>query len=229
MEIIEKNLEKQNLIIFGIGYFADQIFRYLCLEGKTVEAFTVEKKYCDKKCFHDLPVIPFEELENHFSKNNISILVCIGYNKMNQVRKRVFDRIKDKGYKILSYTHPNATVLTDKLELGNIILENVSIGIGCFVGEGNIFYNNSVICHDVIIHNYNYFSPSSTILGGAQIKNGCFLGGNSTIKNGITIEDNSLIGANAFVRRDTRKKEVIVPANSITLDYDSFLLAEKLM
>lgn len=217
------------IIIFGAGFFADQIYRYLTKEGKFVSAFTVEKEYCTAKWFHDIQVIPFEELELHFSKENISILICVGYNKMNQIREQIFEKIKNKGYKILSYIHPKATVLADRVGMGNIILENASIGIGCIIGEGNIFYNNAVICHDVSVNSFNYFSPSSTVLGTAVVKNGCFLGANATIKNGITIDDYSLIGANAFVRKNTCKQSVVVPAESVVLDCNSLSLVNKLM
>ncbi len=91
------------------------------------------------------------------------------------------------------------------------------------------FYNNVVICHDVCINSFNYFSPSSTVLGTAKIKYGCFIGANATIKNGIIIDDYSLIGANSFVRKNTCKESVVVPAKSVVLDCNSLFLVEKLM
>ncbi len=109
------------------------------LEGKCISAFTVEKDYCTTEKFHDIDVIPFEELELHFPKESINILICIGYNKMNRIRERIYEKVKEEGYSILSYIHPKATVLTDKMGIGNIILENASIGIGCSIGEGNVF------------------------------------------------------------------------------------------
>ena len=217
------------LIVFGIGYFADQIFRYLSYEGIHVTAFTVEKEFCNVKTFHGLPVIPFEELEKHYSKDEYRVLICIGYNEMNTIRERIFEKVKKMGFRISSFIHPSATILTNNLGEGNIVLENVSISIGCSIGNGNIFYNNAVICHDVSIDDFNYFSPSSTVLGEVTIRNNCFFGGNSTCKNRITIEDYCLIGANSFVNDNTQKNEVIVPAKSIVLDCDSFSLVEKLM
>lgn len=223
------NRKTNKTIIFGIGFFADQIFRYCMMEGIQVVAFTVEKEYYGAESFHGLPVIPFEDLEKTYSKDSFSILICVSYNNMNQDREKVFKKIKEKGYTISSFIHPTATILADSLGEGNIILENASIGIGCRIGDGNIFYNNTVISHDTVIKNYNFFAPSSTVLGGVKINNGCFFGGNSTIKNKTIIRDYSLVGANAFVRQDTEEKSVIVPAESKKLKYDSFSIIDRIM
>ena len=221
--------QTDRIVIFGIGAFADQIFRYLMMEGIHVTAFTVEKDFCELSSFHDLPVVPFEELDKTYAKDSFSILICVGYNKMNQIRKRIFETVKEKGYRISSFIHPTATVLATDFGEGNIVLENANIGIGCIIGNGNIFYNNSVICHDAIIQDFNYFSPSVTVLGGAIVQNCCFLGGNSTIKNKAIVRDYSLVGANAFVRQDTKEKSVIVPAMSASLNRDSFSIIERIM
>lgn len=223
------NRKTNKTIIFGIGFFADQIFRYCMMEGIQVVAFTVEKEYYGAESFHGLPVIPFEDLEKTYSKDSFSILICVSYNNMNQDREKVFKKIKEKGYTISSFIHPTATILADSLGEGNIILENASIGIGCRIGDGNIFYNNTVISHDTVIQNYNFFAPSSTVLGGVKINNGCFFGGNSTIKNYITIDDYCLVGANAFVRNSTNKNEVIVPTKSVSLNAESMYFVDKLM
>lgn len=148
---------------------------------------------------------------------------------MNQLRERIFKMLKDDGYNIAHYIHPQATILTDDFGEGNIVLENASIGIWCRIGDGNIFYNNAVICHNVRINSFNYFSPSSTVLGEVTIFNGCFFGGNSTIKNGITIDDYCLIGTNAFVRDNISKYKVIVPTKSKELDLNSLSFVDKLM
>ena len=220
---------QDGIVVFGIGRFAEQIFRYLSIENIRVKAFTVEKAYCDKKMLHGLSVIPFEDLDNFYSKEDISILICVGYNKMNLIREQIYEKVKSQGYNIASFIHPTATVLSDDIGEGNIVLENASIGIGCRVGDGNIIYNNTAISHNVTINNFNYFSPSSTVLGGVTVNDGCFFGGNSTIKNDIIIEDHCLIGANAFVRHNTKKNAVIVPAKSVMLECDSFSLVDKLM
>lgn len=73
-------MTERKIVIFGIVIFAEQIYRYLSIEGIKVISFTVEKDYCNKELLHDIPVIPYEELGKYYSKNNIEILVCIGYN-----------------------------------------------------------------------------------------------------------------------------------------------------
>lgn len=221
--------DDKKIVLYGIGYFASQINRYLIMEGIHISAFTVEQAFCDKDVFQGIPVIPFENLKQYYSINDIKIIVCIGYNMMNQARAKVFSLIKEHGFEIGSYIHPSATILSDALGEGNIVLENVNISIGCSIGNGNVLFNNVVISHDTRIGDFNYFAPSSTVLGTCDIRNNCFLGGNSTIKNKSFIDDYTLVGANAFVRINTKKYSVIVPAKSIELDTKSTDMIQRIM
>lgn len=219
----------RELIIFGVGEIACQVFQHIILEKKyRVVAFTINKQYCSISSLFGLPVVPFEELDILFPNKNYCILVCIGFNQMNKTRKNIFDMILEKGYEIIGYKHDTATVLTKEVGLGNIILENVNISIGCKIGNGNIFVNNSVVCHDVKMKDFNYVSPGSVVLGHAKIGSFCFLGANSTIKDNIIVDDYNLIGANAFVNKNTLKNDVYVPPKSYKLKKYSYEMIEHL-
>lgn len=213
----------ENIIIYGIGDLADQLYRYINTDKQyRVLAFTVENNYINCCTFFGLPVIPFEKLaDEYINKDSYKILVCVGYNNMNQTRTKIFSNILINGYHIASYIHPTATVLTESLGYGNIILENANLSIGSKLGNGNIIYNNAVICHDTKIGNFNFLAPNSCILGFSEIGNNCFLGAHSTIRNKIIINDMCLIGAQCFVTEDMNKGEVMVPAMSKKLNKSS--------
>lgn len=210
----------KKVIIFGITDLAELLFNYLQNQNDIkVCAFTVNKDFLPTdNIFLGLNTVAFEDIEKHFSKEEYSILVCVGYNNMNQSREKIFDAIRQKGYKIESFIHPDAKVFTDKLGEGNIIFSGVIIDILTSVGNGNIFYTGSLLSHHSKIGNYNFFAVKSCIAGHVDIENNCFLGAHSTVKNGVNIQSYSLIGANAYVDRDTEEYNVIVPLKSLRLD-----------
>lgn len=217
----------EKIIIYGTGDLASQLYRYMNMDNRyEVDAFTVEKQYCSSDCFCGLPVIPFETIEKTFSPDNYKVLVCVGYNNMNRTRARVFDLVKDKGYKIASFIHSTATILTNDLGTGNIILENVTLSIGSKVGIGNIIYNNAVLSHDVKIGDFNLIAAATCFLGCSSVENFCFVGGNSTIKDKVKINDYSLIGAGTYINKSTKPGSVYVPikAQKLKVKSDEILI-----
>lgn len=208
----------KNVIIFGTTQFAEILYFFLKQENKyNVCGFTVDKKYIKKETFCDLPVFPFENIEDKFNPKDFGIFICMGYTNMNTVRAEKFTKAKQKGYAIESYTHPTAVVLSKDFGEGNIIMENVTVGAFCKFGDGNVLWANAHIAHHTCIKDYNFFTISVAVAGNIRIGSYNFFGNNCTIKNGINIEDYSLIGAGCYLSEDTKKYGVYVPPKSYQL------------
>ena len=207
-----------NVIIFGTTQFAELLYHYLSSNPDyNVCGFTVDQEFCTTSHYCNLPLIPFEEIENKFDPENYGMFICVGYTKMNSIRASRFEEAKRKGYKIMSYAHESATILTEDFGEGNIIMENVTIGAFSSIGNGNIFYPNAHVAHHTTIGNYNFFTISVAIAGNIIIGNNCFFGNNCTIKNNISIADYTLVGAAAYVSANTAAYSVYVPPRSICL------------
>lgn len=136
---------------------------------------------------------------------------------MNCTRKQAYLRTKQKGYDILSYIHPTATVLAEKVGEGTVALERAIIGPFAEIGIGNIIWAGANIAHDTKIGNFNFFAIESAVAGNVKIGDHCFFGNNCTIKNGIRISDYTLVGAGCYVAHDTEAYSVHVPARSVVL------------
>lgn len=216
---------KKKIVIFGTTDFAYQIYRYIKQDNENeVVAFTANKEFCSSSTFLDLPVIPIEELSDFISMENCCIIIAIGYNSMNNIRNKVYKQVKELGFQVGSYIHKSAVVLSDNIGEGNIILEGTIIGLGCKIGKCNVFMSGTCISHDCVIGDFNFFAPSATVAGKVLIENKCFIGANSTIKNELSIADYSLIGAGAYLNFSTKRKQVIVPSRSMSLDKESLEL-----
>lgn len=211
--------------IYGTTDLAENLFYLLSEDGVKITGFVVERKYITDECrtilFKDetrnLPVIPFEELEAHYKKQEIAIYLCIGYTNMNRVRREKFLEIKKRGYRIENYIHRTACVETDQLGEGNLIFEQAYIGMYATLGNGNIVYPKALIAHHTKVGDFNYFAISASTAGHVAVGDENFLGNNATTKDKITIGNGNLIGANAYVQHDLLDGNVVVPERSIIL------------
>lgn len=207
-----------NVVIYGVGRFSSMIGQYIMNDKRfKLLGFTIQKEYILEDNLMGLNVFPYENLKDlHLKK--FSIIVAIGYTKLNRVREKIYNQIVSDGYDISSYIHQS--VIKNKntrIGIGNIILENVIIQPNTSIGNSNIFFSNVVVSHDTIIDSFNYFAPSVVISGNAQITSYCFMGSNSTISNGIFVAPRTIVGANALIRKDTSEAQVIVPTKSYIL------------
>lgn len=146
------------------------------------------------------------------------MIICVGYTHMNSVRQRIFHEAKGKGYNIISFIHKTATVLTDDIGEGTIIMERALIGPFCKLGNANIIFADAHIAHHTTVGDFNFFTISVAVAGNVKIGCNCFFGNNCTIRNGIEIEDYTLVGAGAYVSRNTEKYDVLVPTRAVKLE-----------
>lgn len=225
------DVSMKKVIIFGIDQFAELLTHFLEQEKKyEIAAYTVERPYIDtlsiqrnKAVGYNYLVVPFDEIEKHCPPEQYEMFICIGYNKMNNTRKRIFEEAAARGYRILSYIHPTATVLTEDIGEGTIVMERAVIGAFVKMGKGNVFWADAHVAHHTVIGDFNFFTISTAVAGNISIGNNCFFGNNCTIKNGIRIADYSLIGAGCYVSRSTEPYSVHVPVRSVVLEGKSSL------
>lgn len=211
-------MDLKKAIILGTGNFADGIYYFLKQEDDIeICGFTVDSKYRCGDTYDGLPLVDYETVEDVFPPNEYGIYICIGYIKMCMLRERMFNQALDKGYEILSYIHPTAVVNAKSMGIGTMILENVTIGPDCEIGNGNVFRANAHLAHNAHVGDFNYFTISVSLAGRMNIGNHCFFGNNCTVKDGLKISDFTLVGAGCYVSKDTEPYGVYVPARSVHL------------
>ena len=181
-------------------------------------AYTVDKAYLESDTYDGLPAVAYEEVEKAYPPTEYTMVIALGYKKMNQIRQQKFEDAKRKGYRIENFVHPSVVDESVAMGEGNIILEHVTLAYGTKIGNSNIIWNGSQISHESQVGDYNFFSVDSVIAGKTVVKNNCFLGINSTVLGNRTLEYATLVGAGAFVKENTEPYSVYVPARSICLE-----------
>lgn len=211
----------KKLILYGNTEFAKMMKYYIDTDtDREVACYTVEEKYINEKQIGLIDVVPFENINiKLYPIEQYEILICIGYSKMNNVRKRIFNKCKNMGYTVASYVHSSTKIPHGtKIGEGNIILENVTIQPFVKLGNSNLIWYNSTIAHNCVVGNFNTLCGMSSLSGCVKIGDNCFIGNNATIKDHILIRDYTLVGAASYINKDTEKYSVYVPERTIRLD-----------
>lgn len=144
---------------------------------------------------------------SEFDPKKYKVMIAIADPK---VRKQVLSKLPHNT-KFFSWVHPTS-----------LILNNVEIGEGSFVGAYSIVTTNikignhsilnrmNQIGHDCIIGNFFSAMPGAIVSGNVRIKESVYLGNNSCIRENLTIHSDTIIGMNGSVIRDITDPGVYV-------------------
>lgn len=149
-----------------------------------------------------------------FDPNEFKIMIAVGNSKD---RFNILSRLP-KNTKFFSFIHTTSIIL-DNVEIG----EGTYIGPFCLVttniklGKHSILNRGCQIGHDSNIGDFFTAMPGSIVSGDVKIGIRSYLGTNSSIKEKITICDDVIIGLNSGVIKDILESGIYggVPSKKI--------------
>ncbi len=202
----------RKLLLIGDSAFAEIAFEYFQHDSEyEVVAFCVERQYLKRDSLFGLPVIPMEDMEERFAPAEHSFFAANVYTQGNQLRTRLYEAAKAKGYKPASYVSPHA-----------FVWRNCKIGEHCFIFENNVVQPFVTIGDNVVLWSGNHIGHHSTIgsncfvsshvvvSGFCRLGEACFMGVNSTVSNNTNIGNNCIVGAGALVLSDVEDNQTVV-------------------
>lgn len=224
----------KKLIIIGVGEFADIAYEYFTYDSDyEVVAFSVEEKYMNVKCeHHGLPIVPFENIEAYFSNKEHYVFVAVTYVKLNRARRRLFDIVKQKGYKCASYISSKAFVWHNA-EIGEntFIFENNTIQYFVKIGNNVILWSGNHIGHRTVIEDDCWLTSHNVISGFCRIGRGSFLGVNATLGDNVVLGEDTVFGAAAVTVKSLPDKGCVYvgsPARKLNkTSYEQFGVEEE--
>jgi sugar O-acyltransferase (sialic acid O-acetyltransferase NeuD family) len=193
------------LVIFGCGDIGQLAHFYFSTDSEhEVVGFTVDRAHVPEGGrFCGLPVVAFEDVENHFASAGHQLFVALSYNKVNRLRAEKVDAAKAKGYAIASYISSRATLLTrEPIGENAFILEDNTIQPFVKIGRNVTLWSGNHIGHHSTIGDHVFIASHIVVSGGVKVGDYCFIGVNATIRNGITIGAGCVIGMGAMILTD---------------------------
>lgn len=199
-----KRASGKKIIIFGIQDYAELAHYYLTHDSDyEVVAFSVNEEYLPEgRHFLGLPVVAFETVEDIFSPEQFSFFAPMSPRNMNKAREQVYYKIKEKGYKLISYVSSKATVFNNIIGDNCFILEDNTLQPFTNIGNNVVLWSGNHIGHHGEIKDHVTFTSHVVMSGHCVIGENSFLGVNATIRDMCTIPKGTLIGMAASVTRN---------------------------
>ncbi len=193
------------VIIFGLQDYAELAHYYLEKDSPhEVAAFCVNKAYIPEGGqFRGLPVLAFEDVDQTHPAQDFCFFAPMSPRNMNRDRERVFNEIRAKGYRMISYVSSKATLFDNEIGENCFILENNTLQPFTRVGNNVVLWSGNHLGHHSHIHDHVTFTSHVVMSGHSDIGAYSFLGVNSTLRDGIRIAEGGFIAMAAAVMKNT--------------------------
>lgn len=199
-----------DVILFGIGQFAEVARAYLDWEGShRVVAHTVHREYLAEPVKDGLPVVPWEDLETSHPPAQASLFCPLSYRGVNTARQTVFQDGLARGYDFISFIHPRAHYYGTPVGRNCMILEANVIQPHVTIGDNCILWSGNHIGHHSQIQDHCFLASHVVISGSVDVGERCFLGVNATVRDNVRLGSACVIGAGALVTGDLEEASVV--------------------
>lgn len=204
--------KKRKLVLIGDSAFAEIAYEYFQHDSDyEVVAFSVEQQFLKRDSLFQLPVVAFEELETLYPPREHSFFAANVYTQGNQLRTRLYQAAKGRGYRPASYISPHAFVWRNcKIGEHCFIFENNVVQPFVTIGDNVILWSGNHIGHHSSIGDHCFVSSHVVVSGFCHVGQSCFMGVNSTVSNNTNIGANCVVGASALVLSDVDDNQTVV-------------------
>ena len=196
----------KKIIIYGAGGHAKSCIEVIESQKKYKIIGLIGKKHELSKLIMGYKVIGTDRDLRTLIKKTKNIIIGIGSIKQNDIRKKIFIKLKTLGFNLpkiiasTSYVSKNAEILE-----GSIIFHHCFINTGARIGKNCIINSGTIIEHETLISDHCNVATSVTINGNVSIGANTFIGSGSTIIQSIKIGKNSLIPMSSKVKKNNGK------------------------
>lgn len=200
----------KKLVIIGDSAFAEVAYEYFTHDSEyEVVGFTVESAYLKKNELFGLPIISFEQIEEHFNPSEVDFYAALVYTQLNRLRTRLYQAAKAKGYRPASYISSRV-----------FVWHNVQFGEHCFIFEDNtlqpfvnignnvVLWSGNHIGHHSVVQDNCFIASHVVISGFCDIGRNTFIGVNATLANNVAIGEDNWVGIGVTIVRNTEPNQL---------------------
>jgi sugar O-acyltransferase (sialic acid O-acetyltransferase NeuD family) len=197
-------------VLAGNAVAAEILLSYLARDSRyEVVGLTVDDAYVEKGTVTALPTTPLSRLRDSLPADAVRVLMAVGYDDLNRVRESLYLRLKEMGYGIETYVHPQALVHTQVTPgEGSIVLPGAVLEPQAVVGANSMIWCNVTVAHHATVADNCWIAAGTVLAGKASIGRNTFVGVNATVVNNVAVGEFNVIGAGALITRATKPSTV---------------------
>lgn len=213
----------KKVVIFGTQDFAELAHYYLTNDSDyEIVAFSLTEQYLKDKSFKDLPVVPFETVEDTYPPDEFSFFAPMSPSRMSRLRQEIYSQIKVKGYELISYISSRVSRYNNEIGDNCFILEDNTLQPFTNIGNNVVMWSGNHIGHHGTIKDHVFFTSHVVLSGHCTIEPNCFFGVNSTIRDGLHLAEGTLVGMGSSVTKNTEEWSVYIGNPAKKLDKPSY-------
>ena len=213
----------KKILLAGNSTTAEILIGYLSDDDRyDVVGLTVDDKFVDSGTIEGLRNSPFSTLETEYRPDQCSVIMAMGYDDLNQSRESMFSRLKEKGFLIETYIHPDARIYTQyPLGEGSVILPSSVIEPHVKLGQNTMVWCNATLAHHSDVRNHCWIASGVVISGKAVVCRNSFVGVNATVVNDVVVGEYNVIGGGALITKSTKPSTVHLARSGEELRFSS--------
>lgn len=142
-----------------------------------------------------------DELESLYRSGVRKAILGIGYLGKGDVRRRLYNRLKDIGFELPIIVDPSAIVSeTATIDEGTFIGKGAIINTESVIGKSVIVNTKALIEHECSIGDFSHVAVGATVCGQVKVGKNTLVGANSTIIQCVEVGDNQIVPAGTTLR-----------------------------
>lgn len=189
-------MKKENVIIIGSSNQAKLVIDILHeMDCYNIIGLTSENH---ESGYHvsGYKVLGNDSILDNYPPNDVKLVMGVGGYRNNQVRKKIFKRLTDTGYRFINAVHPFSSISkTCELGTGIVIYAGTVINTNAVIGNNCILALNSSVGHDTVIEDNVLLSAGTNIGADAKVGDSSLIAMGAKVVSGISIGKNVLMAA----------------------------------
>lgn len=230
--IILNGGKMKRIFIVGWGPTADEVF-YFINKYKLFEVagFVQYKKDICENNHNGLPVNALEDLDSVIDREKDFVFAAMFWDRLNDIRRVLYEELKARGYKIASLISPNADTNGAAIGENCWIQDNVYIKPFAEIGDNTYLDTGSFIGLNSKVGKHCYIAGKALVAGFCTIGNQTFVGLNSTVFDHTDVGSLCIVGATVGLKRNIPDCSVVKTSgdNTVVKSYEKELMPDKLV
>ena len=176
-----------------------------------VAGFTVDAAYITSPQFEGLPLVPFETLQAYYPPTDYRLLIPMGYQHINGVRRARYEQARQRGYTLPSYVSSRASVWPDLVIGDNVLIyEHAIVQPFARIGSNCIIRSGAHISHHCEVADHAFVAAEVAMGGEGYVGEQAFVGVGAVLRDRIRVAERTFVGAGAVLVQDTEADAVYV-------------------
>jgi sugar O-acyltransferase (sialic acid O-acetyltransferase NeuD family) len=131
-------------------------------------------------CDDDLPKLR-ERIEN--------AIVTVGHLKSNDLRKKLFAKLKELDFTLASIVSPLAHIAKGaSVDEGSVVMHGAIVNSNSTIGKNTIINTKALVEHDCVVEDNSHISTGVLLNGEVMVKEGSFVGSGAVVIQGSVVD-----------------------------------------